>query len=69
MLELHAGHLRGVQGRSADLAFVVEHAAKSDKRVAALWRQMSENRRYGVEWAARTLLAKPGVELPQFFVG
>jgi len=61
MLELHAGHLRGVQGRSADLAFVVEHAAKSDKRVAALWRQMNENRRYGVEWAARTLLAKPGV--------
>jgi AcrR family transcriptional regulator len=59
MLELHAGHLRAVHGRSAHLAFVVEHAAKSDKRVGALWRRMNENRRYGVEWAARTLLAMP----------
>jgi AcrR family transcriptional regulator len=61
MLELHAGHLRIVHSRSAELAFVVEQAAKSDKSVAALWRQMNENRRDGVEWAARTLLAKPGV--------
>jgi len=61
MLELHAAHLRGVHGRSAHLAFVVEQAAKSDKRVAALWRQMNDNRRDGVEWAARTLLEKPGV--------
>jgi len=62
MLELHAAHLRGVHGRSAHLAFVVEQAAKSDKRVAALWRQMNANRRDGVEWAARTLLGKPGVK-------
>ena len=62
MLELHAAHLRGVHTRSADLAFVVEHAAKSDERVAALWHQMVENRRDGVEWASRTLLGKPGVE-------
>ena len=62
MLELHAGHLRGVHGRSAKLAFVVEQAAKSDKGVATLWRQMNENRRDGVEWATRTLLAKPGVK-------
>jgi len=41
---------------------VVEHAAKSDKGVGTLWRQMNKNRRQGVEWAARTLLAKPGVE-------
>lgn len=61
MLELHAGHLRAVHSRSAELAFVVEQAAKSDKSVAALWRQMNENRRDGVEWATRTLLAKPGV--------
>jgi AcrR family transcriptional regulator len=61
MLELHAAHLRGIHGRSAHLAFVVEQAAKSDKRVAALWRQMNENRRDGIEWAARTLLGKPGV--------
>ena len=62
MLELHAGHLRGVHGRSAHLAFVVEQAAKSDKGVGALWRQMNENRRDGVEWATRTLLSKPGVK-------
>jgi AcrR family transcriptional regulator len=62
MLELHAAHLRGVQSRSAHLAFVVEQAAKSDKGVAALWRQMNANRRDGVEWAARTLLGKPGVK-------
>ena len=61
MLELHAAHLRAVHGRSAHLAFVVEQAAKSDRRVAALWRRMNENRRDGVEWAARTLLAKPAV--------
>jgi len=61
MLELHATHLRGIHARSAHLAFVVEQAAKSDKRVAALWRQMNANRRYGVEWAARNLLEKPGV--------
>jgi AcrR family transcriptional regulator len=61
MLELHAAHLRGIHGRSAHLAFVVEQAAKSDKRVAALWRQMNENRRDGVEWAARTLLSKPAI--------
>jgi AcrR family transcriptional regulator len=59
MLELHARHLRRVHSRSAHLAFVVEHAAKSDKGVATLWRRMNANRRDGVEWAARTLLAKP----------
>jgi AcrR family transcriptional regulator len=62
MLELHAGHLRAVHGRSAHLAFVVEQAAKSDKQVAALWRRMNDNRRDGVDWATRTLLAKPGVD-------
>lgn len=62
MLELHAGHLRAVHGRSARLAFVVEQAALSDRHVAALWRRMNDNRRDGVEWATRTLLAKPGAE-------
>ena len=60
MLELHAAHVRGVHGRSAGLALVIEHAAKSDNGVAALWRQMNDNRRSGVEWATRALLAKPG---------
>jgi AcrR family transcriptional regulator len=62
MLELHAAHVRGVQARAAKLVFVVEQGAKSDKGVAALWRQMQGNLRYGVEWATRTLLAKPGAE-------
>lgn len=62
MLELHAVHLRGIHSRSAELAFAVEQAAKGDKSVATLWRTMNENRRDGVEWAARTLLAKPGVK-------
>jgi len=60
MLELHAAHVRGIQARSAKLVFVVEQGAKSDKGVAALWRQIEANLRYGVEWATRTLLAKPG---------
>ncbi len=58
MLELHAGHLRAVHGRSAGLAFVVEQAAKSDGGVAALWRQMNKNRRDGVEWAATQASAR-----------
>lgn len=62
MLELHAVHLRGIHGRSAHLAFVVEQAAKSDKGVTTLWRRMNANRRDGVEWASRTLLSKPGVK-------
>jgi AcrR family transcriptional regulator len=62
MLELHAAHLRGIHGRSAQLAFVVEQAARSDKGVAALWRRMNGNRRHGVEWATHSLLGKPGVE-------
>ena len=62
MLELHAGASPRRPYTSADLAFVVEHAAKSDERIAALWHQMVENRRDGVEWAARTLLGKPGVQ-------
>ncbi len=30
-------------------------------RVAQLWKQMNDNRRVGVDWATRTLLAKPDV--------
>lgn len=62
MLELHAGHVRGVQSRTARLAFVVEQASQGDKRVSALWQKMNANRRYGVEWATRTLLSKKGAD-------
>jgi AcrR family transcriptional regulator len=60
MLSLHAAHLRSVNVRSARIAWTVEHAAAADPRVAALWRQMNENRTNAVRWATRTLLAKPG---------
>lgn len=60
MLRLHARHVRNVNARSARIASVVEHAAPADRAVAALWRRMNRNREYGVDWATRTLLAKPG---------
>jgi AcrR family transcriptional regulator len=69
MLSLHAAHLRRVNGRSAALAGVVEQAATADASVAALWRRMNHNRKYAVQWAARTLTAKPdcrrGLSVPE----
>ena len=59
MLDLHARHIRTVNGRSARMAWVVEHAAASDPTVGALWQTMTANRRYAVRWAAATLLVKP----------
>jgi hypothetical protein len=59
MLAMHARQVRSVSERSAGIAWVVEHAASSDRRVAALWRRMTDNRRFAVAWAATTLLAKP----------
>jgi AcrR family transcriptional regulator len=61
MLDLHAAHLRRVNERSAAIAFVVEQAAPADTDVGALWERMNHNRLVGVRWAARTLLAKPGM--------
>lgn len=60
MLDLHASHIRRVNGRSAAIAGVVEQAAPSDADVRALWRSMNRNRAHGVHWAAATLLSKPG---------
>jgi AcrR family transcriptional regulator len=60
MLCLHAHHLRVINGRTARIAAVVEQAASSDPAVAALWRQMNDNRAYGVDWATTTLLNKRG---------
>jgi hypothetical protein len=62
MLDLHATQVRSISERSAAIAWTVEHAASSDRRVARLWKTMTENRRYGVAWAVRTLLAKPDVD-------
>jgi AcrR family transcriptional regulator len=60
MLELHAAHIRAVNERSARVAWAVEHAAATDATAAELWRTMNENRRFGIRWAVRTLLEKPG---------
>jgi AcrR family transcriptional regulator len=60
MLRLHARHLRLINARSARIAAVVEHAAPAEPAVAGLWRQMNRNRRYAVDWATDTLLAKRG---------
>jgi AcrR family transcriptional regulator len=62
MLDLHAAHLRRVNERSAQIAFVVEQAARADADMRDLWGQMNHNRLVGVGWAARTLLAKPGTD-------
>ena len=64
MLDLHARLVRSVSERSAAIAWAVEHAATSDRRVARLWRTMTHNRRFGVTWAAGTLLAK--ADAPQY---
>lgn len=62
MLDLHATQVRSISERAAAIAWAVEHAASSDRRVARLWKEMTENRNYGVAWATRTLLAKPDVD-------
>lgn len=62
MLDLHAAQVRSISERSAAIAWTVEHAASSDRRVARLWREMTKNRDYGVDWATRTLLAKPDID-------
>ncbi len=58
MLDLHAAQVRRISERSAGIAWTVEQAAPTDRRVADLWRRMTENRRSGTRWACRTLLAK-----------
>lgn len=60
MLRLHAHHLRVINSRSARIAAVVEHAAPADPAVARLWDEMNRNRRYAVDWAVDTFLAKRG---------
>jgi AcrR family transcriptional regulator len=58
MLDLHARQVRSVSERSAWLAWAVEHAASTDRRVARLWRTMTDNRRFAVDWAAAALRSK-----------
>jgi AcrR family transcriptional regulator len=60
MLRLHARHLRVINARSARIAAVVEQAVAADPAVGELWRQMNDNRAFGVRWATDTLLKKRG---------
>jgi AcrR family transcriptional regulator len=60
MLGLHARQVRAVNGRAAQLFWVVEQAA-AHQDIASLWAQMSGNRRAAAHWAAVVLLAKPGL--------
>ena len=64
MLGLHARHARAVNGRAAQLFWVVEQAAAAHEDIASLWAEMSGNRRAGADWAAAVLLAKPGLPPP-----
>jgi len=61
MLRLHAHHVRAISGRAAPIFWVVEQAASAHSDIAGLWAQMTGNRRAGAQWAAASLLAKPGV--------
>jgi AcrR family transcriptional regulator len=61
MLGLHARHARAVNGRAAQLFWVVEQAAAAHQDIAALWAQMTGNRRTAARSAAAALLAKPGL--------
>jgi len=61
MLRLHAHQVRSINDRAAPILWVVEQAASAHPGIAALWAQMSGHRRTGAQWAAATLLAKPGV--------
>jgi len=61
MLGLHARQVRSIGERAAAIFWVVEEAASTHQDIAALWAQMTDNRRTGARWAATTLLAKPGL--------
>jgi AcrR family transcriptional regulator len=61
MLRLHAHQVRSISSRAALTFWVVEQAAAAHPDIAALWAQMTGNRRTGAHWAAATLLAKPGI--------
>jgi AcrR family transcriptional regulator len=61
MLRLHASHTRAINERAAAIFWVVEQAASSHPDIAALWAQMSDNRRTGARSVAAALLAKPGL--------
>jgi AcrR family transcriptional regulator len=60
MLDLHAAHVRTVNGRSAGIAAAVQQAAATEPAVAIVLEKMNANRSFAARWAAATLLSKPG---------
>jgi AcrR family transcriptional regulator len=60
MLSLHAAYVRTINQRSAAIGWVVEQAARHDRRVAKLWQEMNRNRGLGADAAAEVLMSKPG---------
>jgi TetR/AcrR family transcriptional regulator, regulator of autoinduction and epiphytic fitness len=61
VLDLHAHHARSISQRAASILWVAEQASPAHPEVARLWAQSIDNRRTGAQWAAATLLTKPGV--------
>jgi TetR/AcrR family transcriptional regulator, regulator of autoinduction and epiphytic fitness len=61
VLDLHARHARSISQRAASILWVAEQASPAHPEVARLWAQSIDNRRTGAQWAAATLLTKPGV--------
>jgi TetR/AcrR family transcriptional regulator, regulator of autoinduction and epiphytic fitness len=61
VLDLHAHHARSISQRAAPILWVAEQAAPAHPEAAKLWAQSIDNRRTGAQWAAATLLTKPGV--------
>lgn len=60
MPALHAGHIRAVNERSAQVAWAVEQAA-ADATAAGVWRTMNENRCFGIRGTHRTLTTHAGL--------
>src|ERR1700761_2432502 len=61
MLVLHARHTRDINGRAAQVFWVVEQAASDGSDMAALWAQTCENRKNGARFVAMDLMGKPGL--------
>jgi AcrR family transcriptional regulator len=60
-LPFHAAYATPLLARSARIAWAVDAAAAHDDRVAEIADRMRRNRRYGAQWAARTIMGKRGL--------
>lgn len=53
---LHARHMRETYARIAGIVGVIEAAAGADPEIAALWRKLQDQRRYGMGLAAAEMI-------------